>query len=187
MELFKKKQEEKLYGTPLKNNQEDPNFLQDLIRLLFKVACIGLCFVLVFSFIFGAFRYNDLSMQPAVKDGDMVLSYRWDKRYQINDLIVFWYEEKPLVGRVIATADHVVDINPSGSVIVDGNSVVEENIYSETTQLKGGVTFPIKVEPGYVFVLGDNRKSAIDSRTVGCIEIDKTDGKVIGLFRHRGF
>lgn len=76
MGLFKKKQDEKVYGAPIKQNQDDSTFLQDLIRLLFKVACVGLGFVLVFSFIFGAFRYNDLSMMPAIKDGDLVLSYR---------------------------------------------------------------------------------------------------------------
>ena len=53
-----------------------PSLLQDVIKLLIKIAAIALAFVLVFSFIFGAYRYNDLSMSPAVKDGDMVISYR---------------------------------------------------------------------------------------------------------------
>ena len=53
-----------------------PSLLQDVIKLLIKIAAIALAFVLVFSFVFGAYRYNDLSMSPAVKDGDLIISYR---------------------------------------------------------------------------------------------------------------
>lgn len=53
-----------------------PSLLQDVIKLLIKIAAIALAFVLVFSFIFGAYRYNDLSMSPAVKDGDLIITYR---------------------------------------------------------------------------------------------------------------
>ena len=56
--------------------QAQPSLLQDVIKLLLKIVCILLAFVLVFSFIFGAYRYNDLSMTPAVKDGDLVITYR---------------------------------------------------------------------------------------------------------------
>lgn len=53
-----------------------PSLLQDIIKLLIKIAAIALAFVLLFSFVFGAYRYNDLSMSPAVKDGDLVITYR---------------------------------------------------------------------------------------------------------------
>ena len=53
-----------------------PSLLQDIIKLLIKIAAIALAFVLLFSFVFGAYHYNDLSMSPAVKDGDLVITYR---------------------------------------------------------------------------------------------------------------
>lgn len=56
--------------------ETQPSLLQDVIKLLIKIAAIALAFVLVFSFVFGAYRYNDLSMSPAVKDGDLIISYR---------------------------------------------------------------------------------------------------------------
>ena len=61
---------------PVQAKQAQPSLLQDFIKLLLKIVCILLAFVLVFSFIFGAFRYNSLSMNPAVKDGDLVITYR---------------------------------------------------------------------------------------------------------------
>lgn len=185
MKLFGKEKKEELYGAPIKKKKEDSTFLEDLIRMLFKVAIIGLCFVLIFTFIFGAFRYSDTSMTPAIKDGDMAISYRWDKRYKTNDLVVFWYEEKTMVGRVIGTAGEEVDI-PASGITIDGHRISEPGITQETTQVKDGTTFPLKVPEGQVFVLGDNRTKAVDSRLLGCIDIDKTEGKVIGLFRHRG-
>lgn len=187
MKLFNKKEKKEVYSAAeIKKQTDNTSFLQDLIKLLFKVAMIGLALVLLFSFIFGAFRYNDLAMMPAVKDGDMVICYRWDKRYYSNDLVVFWYNDEALVGRVVATGGQTVDIDKN-SVMVDGHSIADASGGQDTTLVKDGVSFPLTVPDGSVFVLGDNRTKAVDSRTFGCVEIDKSEGKVIGLFRHRGF
>lgn len=85
----------------------------------------------------------------------------------------------------MATEGEEVDIDSKG-LKIDGRYTSSEKVSSETTQVKDGVTFPLKVLEGQVFVLGDNRPNAIDSRIIGCIDIDKTEGRVIGLFRHRG-
>lgn len=166
--------------------QAQPSLLQDVIKLLLKIVCILLAFVLVFSFIFGAYRYNDLSMTPAVKDGDLVITYRWDKRFLNNDLCVFWYNDDLIISRVIAREGDEVDIRANG-LYVNGNKIVEDAIKMETTQVKDAVQFPLTVPKGFVFALGDNRDEAVDSRIIGCIDVNKTEGKVIGLFRHRGF
>ncbi len=100
-------------------------------------------------------------------------------------MVVFWYNGDPLVGRVVATAGSTVDIDSKG-LVVDGFHTSDMGYGQETTQVKDGVTFPLEVPEGHVFVLGDNRKAAIDSRTFGCVEISKTEGKVVGLFRNRG-
>lgn len=166
----------------------DPNeltFSQELIRLLVKVAFIALFFVLIFSFIFGCFRYSDLSMEPSVKDGDMVITYKWDKRYKAGDLVVFWPNDDPMVSRVFATAGDTVDI-VDGTVKVNNAVAGDLTKYGKTYRVSGGVTFPLKVPSNQIFVLGDNREVASDSRTLGCIDVDKTEGKIIGLFRHRG-
>lgn len=90
-----------------------------------------------------------------------------------------------MVGRVVARSGQTVDIDNS-SLYIDARRITELDIDQETNQVNGGVTFPLTVPDGQVFVLGDNRTKATDSRSIGCIEVDKTDGKVIGLFRHRG-
>ena len=91
-----------------------------------------------------------------------------------------------IAGRVVALEGDTVNIDSQG-LIVNGAYQQEQGITDETTQVADGVTFPLTVPDGAIFVLGDNREEATDSRIVGCIPKDQTFGTVIGLFRRRGF
>lgn len=158
----------------------------DLVMLAAQVAAIALGAVVVFSFVFGLMRVSDPSMEPRFQDGDLVLFYRLDKRYESQDVVVFEHEGLPTSGRVVAAGGDTVNIDSRG-LIVNGAYQQEHGIVDETTQVADGVTFPLTIPPDAVFVLGDNRDEAVDSRIVGCVPIDRTLGKVIGLFRRRGF
>ena len=92
----------------------------------------------------------------------------------------------PIISRVVAEEGDIVNIDANG-LKVNGNKVTESGIFEETTLIKDSdIKFPLTVPDNEVFVLGDNRTAAIDSRTFGCVEVEKTEGKIIGLFRHRG-
>ena len=168
-----------------KRGNAPPTLWSDLFYLVGKVVLVGLVLLLLDLFLFGVIRYNDNGMTPAVKDGDLVVYYRLDKSYKINDLLTYHYEGKNLVARVVATAGDTVDITDDG-VIINGNRQQEDGIYEKTVQYKKGIRFPVKVPEGHVFVLGDNRKSATDSRIFGTIPVKKTEGKVVVLARRRG-
>ena len=87
---------------------------------------------------------------------------------------------------MVAQGGDTVNIDSQG-LIVNGAHQQEQGIVDETTQVADGVTFPLTVPEGSVFLLGDNRDEAVDSRIVGCVPAEQTLGKVIGLFRRRGF
>ena len=73
-----------------------------------------------------------------------------------------------------------VDIDSeTGEVIVDGIVLDEPYIKGKTTA-DGDVSFPVTVDEGKVFVLGDNRPISKDSRfsEVGLIENENIIGKV---------
>ena len=161
------------------------SLLVDIASLLFKVGVFAALFVMLFSFVFGAFRYADVSMAPRIADGDMAIDYRLDKDYAARDAIVFSYDGNRLVGRVVALAGDVVDITSDG-LEINGSLQQETDIQGATTQVSGGVTFPLTVGEGQVFVLGDNREEALDSRTFGCVDIDRTEGTLVALLRTRG-
>ena len=79
----------------------------------------------------------------------------------------------------------MVDITADG-LMVNGSIQQETGVYGVTTQVAGGVTFPLTVGKGQVFALGDNREQAIDSRTFGCVDVANSEGKVLAVLRTRG-
>jgi len=96
----------------------------------------------------------------------------------------------PIIKRVIATAGQTVDIDfDSGDVYVDGY-VIDEPYISGRTLRNFGTEFPLIVEEGTVFVLGDNRDSSLDSRdlNIGLVDTRLVLGRVrFRIFPFEGF
>lgn len=162
-----------------------PYLLDDILALGVKIAIILLVLVGLFLLVFGLYRCEDASMLPSIKDGDLVMYYRLDKEYVATDVVVFKQGDNLTCGRVAAVAGDTVNIDSNG-LVINGAYVQEDGIYSKTTQLAGGVNFPLTVGPGQVFVLGDNRTQATDGRIIGCIDVSQTEGTVMQLVRRRG-
>ena len=159
---------------------------KDVLALVFKIVGIMFLFILAFTFVFGLNRNQDGDMYPAVKDGDLVVFYRLDKNYKAGDCLVLEYEGKKQVRRVMAIAGDTVDITADG-LLINGILQVEKGIYEETLPYENETNFPITLEQGQIFVLGDARKNATDSRVYGAVNYDKTLGKVMLICRRREF
>ena len=181
------------------NIVQETSVAQDIVQLLLKIAFIILAVFLIFTFLYGIVRINDVSMKPAIKDGDLVMYYRLDKRFISGDVAVFEADGRTTTGRVVAVAGDTVDITKNG-LKINGAEQISQDIYFDTTQFKDGsrsrlppclhwkdgVDFPVTVGSGQVFILGDNRPQASDSRIYGCIDIKDVKGKVIAIIRSRG-
>lgn len=168
-------------------NVEEPvevSLLKEVLLLLLKIGAILLVFVAIFTLVYGLSRNVDASMMPAAKDGDLVMFYRLDKNYAIKDVLVLEYQGQKQVRRVVAAEGDVVDITEDG-LIINGALQQENEIYMETQRYEEGVEFPLTVAAGQVFVLGDNRLNATDSRIYGAVEIRDTLGKVMTILRRR--
>ena len=158
---------------------------RDLLFLILKIALILLAFAAMFTFLFGFVRYGEPSMSPAIKDGDLVVYYRYTKAgYLTQDAIVLKHEGQAQVRRVVAIEGDVVDITEDG-FYVNGSIQQEPGIFQETERYVEGVSFPLIVPQGHIFVLGDSRKGATDSRIYGTVEIDETLGKVMAVISRR--
>lgn len=179
---MEKEREESAKRTGIRRN----TVAWELLLLAAQVFAIALGCIVVFTFVFGFMRVEDSSMEPRFQNGDLVLFYRLDRDYESRDVVVFAHEGIMIAGRVVALEGDTVNIDSQG-LIVNGAYQQEQGITDETTQVADGVTFPLTVSDGAIFVLGDNREEATDSRIVGCIPKDETFGTVIGLFRRRGF
>ena len=156
-----------------------PSLFTNFLSMLLQVGSIIIIFLLLLTFLFGLVRYSEPSMAPAIKDGDLVLFFRYTSAgYLPQDVIVLEYNGKQQIRRVIATAGDTVDITEEG-LVINGALQQELDIYKQTERYQDGVSFPLTVPEGQVFVLGDNREDATDSRIYGCVKIHDTLGKVM--------
>ena len=157
-------------------------YLHDLVYLLgFGLLILLLCFKIVIV--------SGSSMKNTLIDGDYLLllgnAFYQDPQY--GDIIVASkdsYENgTPIVKRVIATEGQKVDIDfLNGIVYVDDIALDEP--YVASNMIHEGVNFPLIVEEGCLFVMGDNRFVSQDSRSPTIGQIDKREilGKAILLF-----
>ena len=161
-----------------------PSIWRELGALGIKIAIILAIALIVFTFIYGLHYNVDDGMKPALKDGDLAVYYRFGKSYTAGDLVVLNYLGQTQVRRVVATAGDVVDITQEG-LSINGALQQEVDIYEATQRYDEGVNFPITLEEGQIFVLGDARLSASDSRIYGALNVKDTMGTVIAVIRRR--
>lgn len=158
-------------------------YLHDLIYML---AGIMIAFLLVFRLVI----VSGDSMYSTLWDGDwlLVLSNTFYREPEYGDIIVASKDSfnsgEPIIKRVIATEGQTVDIDfVSGVVFVDGTPLREDYAFTRTN-VEEGMDFPLVVEPGCVFAMGDNRNASKDSRHPAIGQIDKREimGKALFLF-----
>jgi signal peptidase I len=162
------------------------DFVRRLLALALKLAIIAAVLILLLGYVFGLSRNLSQNMQPALQDGDLLFYYRIIRHYAAGDVVVLRYQDRDLTERVVAVAGDTVDITAKG-LVINGSVVQEPQVIGETTQFEGGAAFPLTVPRGQVFLLGDNRPHATDSRLFGCVPTDDISGRLIGLFRRRNF
>ena len=86
------------------------------------------------------------------------------------------------VCRVVATPGDTVSITEE-RLMVNGNALVESNIFYRTPEYEGFVEYPLVLGEGEYFVLGDHRDGAADSRFFGAVKEDEILGTVITILR----
>jgi signal peptidase I len=134
-------------------------------------------------FVLEPFRIPSDSMAPTLRAGDQVLV---DKRAyhgsapRRGDLAVFRAPRtgEILLKRVVAVAGDTVGIE-DGVLVVDGRRPREP--YADPEAIDSVYFGPVRVRPGTVFVLGDNRANSEDSRDFGAVPT----GRLIGRVRAR--
>ena len=156
----------------------------DLGMLGLKIAVIAVIIVVLFTFFYGLHYNTEPGMNPAVKDGDLVLYYRLSKDFNARDLALVYFQGEVQVRRVVAKAGDIIDITEQG-LIINGALQLESEIYETTELFFDGPDFPMTLGADEVFVLGDSRENAADSRLYGAIHKEDTLGKVITILRRR--
>lgn len=131
--------------------------------------------LLISSFVISHTQVPTESMLPTISPGNHLIVNRLPYYYRnpvCGEIVVFEYNGKNLIKRVIGTAGDIVDLK-DGKVYVNGKALEESSYLKENDQTftftQSPIRFPYTVPEGFCFVLGDNRTNSSDSRVIGAI------------------
>lgn len=163
----------------------DDTVKKNFLPYLKDIAVVLSVILIVFLFCFRIAVVDGDSMNDTLLNGDYVLllNRAISGEPKAGDVVVIststYGQGKPIIKRVIATEGQRVDIDfEAGIVTVDGKVLDEPYIKDLTKRSWPGVEYPITVEDGCIFVMGDNRMNSTDSR---CPQIGQIDCReVIG-------
>ena len=162
----------------------DRNFYEWVQALVASVLAV----LLLFTFVIRMISVDGTSMLPSLQDGDrlLVLDAAWCGDLRYGDIVVlrkeaFYYE--PIVKRIIAVENQTVDIDFSAGVVYVDGVPLEEDYINELTHDDEGLEFPVTVDEGCIFVMGDNRNASDDSRNprLGIVDERYVLGKAVFL------
>lgn len=150
------------------------------------------CVLFLGGFGWGALVYKPYtvpsdSMTPSIRTGDRVLAQRISgTEVRRGDVVIFTDEvwgAMPMVKRVVGVGgDKVVCCDREKRMLLNGKPIEEPYLQS-----KDGVDsqpFSAKVPDGELFLLGDERRTSVDSRghlmdsTGGTVPVSKVDARV---------
>ena len=149
------------------------------------------------NFVFTLVKVQGQSVEPTLHNTERLYVNRFFYTPEKGDVVIFKPAsdpKRPYVKRVIATEGDSVYIDfDTGDVYVN-DQLVDEPYIKDKTHLSGsyimslvakgeyGKDTPIVVQPGYIFVMGDNRNNSKDSRELGQVPIDEVMGGAVFRF-----
>lgn len=157
--------------------------LKELTASLQNLILFAVVLWITFAFIIGVKMAPNDDMFPRISAGDILVYYRVIKQPAVQDVVVVKKNNTTYVGRVIAKGGDVVEITDEEALVVNGNMVIEDNIFYSTPYYEGFMDYPVRLEDDEVFILADKREGGEDSRYYGPVKQKEIKGIVIGQFR----
>jgi signal peptidase I len=184
-----------------------------LRSFLLRLVSLALVIYILFFHLVGLTFMPSRDMYPRLDAGDLLLFYRIERSFKAQDIVVidkqmeadtrigeknfvrkaldwlgFRDPEAPktqrFVCRVIAAPGDTVEITDERGLSVNGNAVIESNIFYPTRPYEEGITeYPLKLQDGEYFVMADQRNGGMDSRYFGVVRSDEIQGIVITILR----
>lgn len=151
------------------------------------IHCLVICVVLIVALLVFFFRPVTVvgnTMEDTLKENDTIILTNFLYKPQQGDVVVInagnTGESTAIISRVIAVGGQSISIEEDKNrVLVDGKIIDEPYVKGDTDF---GIEWdvPATIPDGYVFVLGDNRESSVDSRykQIGLIRESDIIGKV---------
>jgi signal peptidase I len=146
---------------------------------LLRLLVVTLAAVLLFTQVLIPLRIEGRSMEPTYEDGGFNFCWRW--RYLFSepkhgDVVVIRFAGRRvmLLKRVVALAGETVEFR-DGVLLVDGHAMKEPYVQTASDWRLA----PRPVEPGKVYVVGDNRGVPMSQHSFGQVERQRIIGGVL--------
>ena len=168
--------------------EEKLTLAQRIVELASIIASSIIAIMLIFTFVFRVVGVSGPSMMNTLRNGDWLLVSAFITEPERGDIVIVTQPNtfnEPIVKRVIAVGGDTIDIDfETAAVTVNGNVINEPYLATPTTDDEGGWTYPLTLEEGQVFVMGDNRQHSTDSRSadIGLIDENYILGQVMVRF-----
>ncbi|WP_241519722.1 signal peptidase I [Bifidobacterium callitrichidarum] len=142
------------------------------VRDLFTWVVIPIAIVLIIRiFLLGFYIVPSGSMLDTIQLRDRVIAVKIEKPKR-GDIVVFrdpggWLsasEGEDLIKRVIGLPGDTVECAGNGQPVKVNGVALNESAYLKPGVTPSDVAFSVKVKPGMMWVMGDNRSSSADSR-----------------------
>lgn len=148
-----------------------------ILKKLLPYIIVVLTVLLIRTFLVTPVYVSGTSMSPTLKDGEILILNKLDKKYDRFDIVVIDYKGKKLnerlIKRVIGLPGDKVRYT-SGKLYVN-NKQVEDKFAKFTDDFNMSIFNELEVPKDKYLVLGDNRIESLDSRRLGLM--DKKDIK----------
>ena len=115
-------------------------------------------------------RVDGDSMAPTLSDGQILLTSTHASALQKNDIIVFQWEGRRCVKRIVAVCGDNVLLK-DGAIYVNEICLPQYAYWGKETSYT--------LQEGEFFVLGDNTKNSQDSRSFGPIKLEQIQFKYL--------
>jgi len=166
---------------------EPPFSWRAALEIIQALALAVIISVVLNLFVVQVTEVRQRSMESTLLQGDRVLVSKVDYRIGAparGDIVVFNPTVDsviPYVKRIVAIGGDTIDIR-DGVLLVNGKVAVYPEAHGTTVTQSPSITYPLKIEAGQFFAMGDNRQFSQDSRSFGPQPDDRIIGKVILRF-----